>query len=494
MKKLIYILIVVTFFSFQNEEVKAQEATISGTVTDYNPDRADVSLIINYLGVNKNHIEFLTLDNEGRFSYKYNPYTPSDVIVRSNKGRVYFKIIVHPGDNIEMSFNNGKRNFWKSLKFHGDRSIENKQIAIFQQSFIKNQVNPSEIQKAYREKNLSDFKAFMDNVQNVSLKIYNDFIASEDPKEEAADWAIWNAYEPYFYNMWFYLWKKKSVADNNPFVFLNDLLPITESSLSAAYVLKLFASGYSSYLREENKKELDDLSKQYNDTTLTLKERKELRNKISQIEITNIIKDSKGKYIKEISLARKFRSLIKTKEIGLYEKNLDLIEKEITITGIKKHLHNYYTDTKHKIENPVAKKQILNDIKEQSIYSILDTLFRENKDKVIVFDFWGLYCGYCFTDFPHLNHIIEKNRDKPLEFVFLCLDGQSDKERYKMLLEKYKVKGKHFCLDKRQTKEFNELFNFIGMPHHILFDKEGNMRENGLGSQYIEERIEEWIK
>jgi thiol-disulfide isomerase/thioredoxin len=492
MNKLFYILIVAVFITCWNEKGNAQEVTISGTVTDYNPDRADVVLLINYLGVEMYHRAFLTLDNEGKFSYTYNSYMPSDITVKSNNGNVFFRILAHPGDRINMSFKNGKRNFWKSLKFEGDRSIENKQIAIFQQSF--KQVNHAKIQKAFREMNLDDFKLFMDGVQNSSLKIYNDFIDKENPKEEVADWARWIAYEPYFYNKFWYMRKNISETDVNPFDFLDDLLPITEPSLSATYVLNLFASFYGSYLREGNKKELDDFSKQYNDTTLTSKEKKELLNKITQIEISNIIKNSKGNYIKEIVLAKKFTGLITKKEIGLYEKNLDLIEKEITITGIKKQLHKYYTDTKHKIDNPATKEQILTEVKGQSIYGVLDTLFRENKDKVIAFDFWGLYCGHCFTAFPHLNQIIEEKRDKPLEFVFFCLDGQRDKGRYKMLLEKYNLKGTLFCLDKKQTLEFSKLFNIVGIPHKTLFDKEGIMRGNGSDIRDIEETIEEWIE
>jgi L-fucose mutarotase/ribose pyranase (RbsD/FucU family) len=49
----------------------------------------------------------------------------------------------------------------------------------------------------------------------------------------------------------------------------------------------------------------------------------------------------------------------------------------------------------------------------------------------------------------------------------------------KSIISKYEISGKHLLLNKQQSDDFKNVFGIKGVPHYILFDKKGNLFENG---------------
>jgi thioredoxin-related protein len=68
---------------------------------------------------------------------------------------------------------------------------------------------------------------------------------------------------------------------------------------------------------------------------------------------------------------------------------------------------------------------------------------------------------------------------KDVAFVFMCVD--SNEKQWKAILSKFGLGGQHFLLNKNQSHDFRQVFKVNGIPHYILFDKNGNIVENGTG-------------
>lgn len=494
MKKLqtLFVLSLLLFTSCTKEK-KQNDVTITGHITDYATERDDVTLIIKHLGLDNDSRIRLTLDKEGSFTHTAKLFMPSDIRIQSNSNKVNFQILAHPGDNIKLTFNNENSDFWESLSFEGDRSIENIQITNFQETYRKNRISNSTIHKA-QHKDFADFETFMDSVKQVSLQILDNFITQNETSTEVSEWCKWMTYETYFYNMSEYISNNNPKGiDANPYDFLNTILPQAKSELTATYSLNLFANIYNfGYLGELRQNLVNKFRKTYN-AEMTPAEIKDLEDEYHQQELQMLINNCGNSLIKEIVIALKISNLLVNKDTSAYTNHRELILAEIENSGIKKSLYQQYIDTKFRLENPITQNDLLNRTKGTTVSSMLDSIFTQNKHKVVIFDFWGPYCSPCFRAFPQLNKLIEDYSEEPIQFVFFCLDGESNKKRYNMLIDKYALKGIKISLDKKQTQEMKKLFEIGAIPHQTLFDKNGNMRENGRGSHHIDDKINEWI-
>jgi thiol-disulfide isomerase/thioredoxin len=74
---------------------------------------------------------------------------------------------------------------------------------------------------------------------------------------------------------------------------------------------------------------------------------------------------------------------------------------------------------------PTDAKVVLQDV----TYDGLCKLVRDNKGKVIVLDFWGIYCVPCKKAFPHLVEMHNKFDKKKFLAISVTLDERKDPEQ-----------------------------------------------------------------
>ncbi|MDD4821872.1 MAG: TlpA disulfide reductase family protein [Bacteroidales bacterium] len=106
---------------------------------------------------------------------------------------------------------------------------------------------------------------------------------------------------------------------------------------------------------------------------------------------------------------------------------------------------------------------------------ILRKIIDPFKGKMVVIDFWATTCGPCVGSIRNMKAFREEMKEnKELVFVFITSEGGSPKDAY----DKF-VKDQDLVNTYRVTEDEDrylcQLFQFNGIPHYVLIDKDGKV-------------------
>lgn len=95
---------------------------------------------------------------------------------------------------------------------------------------------------------------------------------------------------------------------------------------------------------------------------------------------------------------------------------------------------------------------------------------KDLKGKVVLLDFWSIYCVSCLKEIPKLVEIYEKYKDKDVVFIYVDLD--TNKRRLDMFRKKNNFNP--VIMDKK--RDIAKLFNVNILPTTLIIDKAGKLR------------------
>lgn len=451
-----------------------KDVTITGTIKNFEkyPELNVVNLNVFNIGLSKSETFYSKIDSIGKFKIKFQIYFPQDVSIAHRTG---FQLLVHPGDSINVNFDadiDNNVDIYESLKFSGDASESNSQLAKYLKEYNENYLSYDDYFKYHKELATNEFVAFRDSIKKAMNEIRDKFIKETNPTDEVKLWTYWNVEadnfnellnHSYLYGDLNNLKQKDWDFNGKYYSFLNSLKNINEKSLINTSVSYLLPDAFGIYLHGNFQQELDSIS---------------LLKNYDSLLIQRIINLNFSNTFKELILSDFVNYTLEDQHIEIYEKNSDILKANLTSLYIIKPVSEHYNKLKEHLNNPeISSKAILDSIKTSDVGEIFNSILNKHKNKVLYIDCWATWCAPCRGEMPHLKKLIEKLAGKDVEFIFLCID--SEKDNWKAMLSELQIGGTHYCLNKSESSALRKILGISGIPHYVMVDKDGTIVKQG---------------
>jgi len=121
--------------------------------------------------------------------------------------------------------------------------------------------------------------------------------------------------------------------------------------------------------------------------------------------------------------------------------------------------------------------------------SVMESILAQQKDKVIVVDFWATWCGPCIEAFGESKSVKERFADKDVEFVYIT-DETSDVSKWHEYVSV--LGGVHYFISREQMLALYNEFDFTSIPTYLIYDRNGKFVQKSvmyMGNERLTESL-----
>lgn len=106
----------------------------------------------------------------------------------------------------------------------------------------------------------------------------------------------------------------------------------------------------------------------------------------------------------------------------------------------------------------------------------LEELVRANRGKVLMVNCWGIDCGPCVEELPHLNKLQREHAKKGLKVVTINTDVEGRQDEVKEFVEENGFEFDVYLRSPGPDTKFRQSIDpeYAADPYTLIFDKEGN--------------------
>lgn len=126
---------------------------------------------------------------------------------------------------------------------------------------------------------------------------------------------------------------------------------------------------------------------------------------------------------------------------------------------------------------------------EKTVENLMDSIISRYKGKVVFVDFWATWCSPCLNAMKESEIIRKEFEEKSVAFVYVT-DPSSPRKAWEQKISE--IHGDHYYITKDDWKKLNKEFNFTGIPHYLIFNKIGQLKQN-CNSFMGNENMRMWI-
>ena len=120
-----------------------------------------------------------------------------------------------------------------------------------------------------------------------------------------------------------------------------------------------------------------------------------------------------------------------------------------------------------------------------------DLSLEKYRGKVVLLDFWAVWCAPCRAETPHLKRAYEEFKDQDFEIVGVSLDH--DKSKLLEYIKKQEIAWPQF-LNQTGENDVAHKYNVMAIPQTFLIDHEGVIRKADLRGRALEPAIAELLQ
>ena len=101
------------------------------------------------------------------------------------------------------------------------------------------------------------------------------------------------------------------------------------------------------------------------------------------------------------------------------------------------------------------------------------TLYEISKDKLLIINFWALWCAPCVKEMPALNNLSKKLKNSDVKIIYINQDSFKDYDKIKSFIKKLDFKEKNIFTDFDMSS--NKTFKLRGIPTTLISNKAGEV-------------------
>ncbi len=120
-----------------------------------------------------------------------------------------------------------------------------------------------------------------------------------------------------------------------------------------------------------------------------------------------------------------------------------------------------------------------------------DLSIEKYRGKVVLLDFWAVWCAPCLAETPHLKRAYQEFKDQDFEIIGISLDH--DKSKLLAYIKKQDITWPQF-LNEGGENDVAQMYKVMAIPQTFLIDHEGMIRKANLRGGALEPAIAELIQ
>ncbi|MFN8206855.1 MAG: TlpA disulfide reductase family protein [Bacteroidales bacterium] len=454
---------------------KEDTAIIAGKIEnlDKHPDIFSVSLICNPVYDYEYNTRSVYINPDGSFQFRIAIAYPQEVLLVPEG---VFGLLIIPGDSIFVKIDAnflddslGHLNRKKYIDFEsGPLAQENRDLTIFNDEISK-RLNHLLLQKICKEQGPDVYKRYIDARTDSCWLYLKEFQRKYDPSGRFMAWAqdeiIYNRLNELMRYWWYHPALNGQVNDSSRYLpdeyfsFLREYNPedFNIISYSHTYFLHEYFNYSMSFPFEDRQK----LKESYRSGAV--------KGCIKENEM--ILKNSSGS-TRNILLTKRFFLVLAGKDPAIFDSvyTTGIITDPFLTALIDKAYRELKDYLAVKKTDPGSR---LNPAVNAKPGSTLDTLLARYRGKVVYIDFWAPWCGPCMGEMPASKELQAHFAGK--EVVFIFLGNQCKEDAWKGTIANAKITGEHYLLNNEQYKNLAARFNFSGIPHYVLVNRNGEV-------------------
>ncbi len=121
-----------------------------------------------------------------------------------------------------------------------------------------------------------------------------------------------------------------------------------------------------------------------------------------------------------------------------------------------------------------------------------DLSLEKYRGKVILLDFWAVWCGPCVAEMPNVKRVHEKYKDQNFQIIGISLDR--DRSKLRDYMKKQGITWPQFFDGKGWRNQVAQMYKVNSIPRMYLIDGKGVIRKANVRGRALEPAVAELIQ